>query len=52
MASKPDFTKPCIKSETKKSLRSQLKPLQESWPKKLPPAIRGVSKKSMKLLRI
>mgnify|MGYP001024592534 CR=1 FL=1 len=45
MASKPDFTRPCIKSETKKSLRSQLKPLQEKLAQKIAAGdTRGVKK--------
>lgn len=45
MASKPDFTKPCIKSETKKSLRKQLDSAQEQLAKKMAAGdTRGVEK--------
>lgn len=45
MASKPDFTKPCIKSETKKCLRQQLVSAQEQLAKKMAAGdARGVEK--------
>ncbi len=45
MASKPDFTKPCNKSETKKCLRQQLVSAQEQLAKKMAAGdARGVEK--------